>query len=187
MRNGKLAVLVLALAAWILLPISVMAQQDNEQQITEIAGPYKIGVTTIPSTLSLGRVQFVVTVVDSASRQPIPNARVLIHTRKESEVTGGWAIALSNSEIPDRYQAIVEMDDPGIWTVQLEVSSSLGNILIDIPSVEILAARQLTAGSFVFIGVFLVLIMGSVYVWWTVGHQKRMLRPILSQQASADE
>ena len=188
MRMGKVAVLALALALAVgmLFPTPVLAQQGNEQQITETAGPYEIGVTAIPSTLSLGRVRFIITVLEAVSRQPVPDAEVLIRTRKEGEVTGGWALALSNPEVPERYLATVNMDDPGTWTVQVEVSSALGHALVEVPPVEILTARRLTAGSFIFLGVFLVLILGGVYLWWSV-RRRRNLAARLSPQDSAEE
>ena len=56
----------------------------------------------------------------------------------------------------------------GVWEVNVEVSSDLGDILVELPSVEVREAGGSTAVEFVFVGVLAVLVLGGGYVWWSI-------------------
>ena len=185
-RTAAGIILAFVLVAVALAPSPVRAQDGDGQQVIETAGPYEIGITTIPSNLTLGRVQFTITVLDAATRQPVSDARVRIWTAREGDQRR-WSLALNHPATPERYQSKVTLDDPGIWNVDVEVSSPLGDVLVAAPVVEIFETRPLTGGSFVFMGVFLVLILGAVYLWRSARRQRAKRAASLASQGQPEE
>ena len=166
-------VLLLLVALEGILPAKMMAQGHSPDQFLETAGSYDIGVTAVPSTLSLGRVQFVVTVLDSATRQPVPDASVLLRVKHELDEAGGWGLAVNTTGIPERYDAQMNLDKPGVWEVNVEVASSLGKVSVEIPSVVIRSPRNYSDGTFVFAGIMIVLTGGFGYLWWSTRREER--------------
>jgi hypothetical protein len=158
----------------LLTPRLVMAQQNGNQPYHAEAGPYQIEVLANPSSLSLGTVQYVITVLNSQSNQPVADARVLVRAR-QLEGEDGWATALNTPAAPARYTAQVELGRPGTWEMSVDVSSPLGRVEIGVPSQRVPEPRQTRAGSLVFMGVFVVLIAGGGYLTWTIrrAQQKR--------------
>ena len=160
--------LVIVLTLWIFALPPVHAQKDTEEQVSEIVGPYEIGVVTNPLTPTFGDVHFTITVLNASTRQPVPEAQVLIHTRSEADGTEGWALALNISRVPERYEATVKLGVPGTWTVNVEVASAIGVVLVEVLPLEVREPTGSTAGGLVFVGVSLVFVLGGMYVWWSV-------------------
>ena len=67
----------------------------------------------------------------------------------------------------------MNLESSGVWRVDVEVSSDLGKVSVEAPSVVIPGSPNLTAGSFVFLGVSLVLILGVGYLWWSTRREQR--------------
>ena len=168
--------LVLVLT-WILTTQSALAQEDGFQRIRELAGPYEIKVAIVQSSLSLGTTLFAVYVVDQATGQPIRDVRVLLRTKHEDGSAGGKATAHNTPNEPERYDAQITLDAPGIWQVTVEVDSSLGRVAVEMPPLTVAEARKISAGTFVFICIFLVIIAGAVYLWWSTKRQRRRSGP----------
>ena len=63
--------LVLTLAVGTLAPTPALAQEGDGEQVRETVGPYEIGVTTAPSTPSVGAVRFIITVLNAKTGQPV--------------------------------------------------------------------------------------------------------------------
>ena len=83
----------------------------------------------------------------------------------------GRATALNTPDSPEYYKAPVNMYTPGVWRIRVEVSSSLGRVLVDLPSVEVPRLRSYMSGSFVFIGLTLVLILVGGTCGGTLGRR----------------
>ena len=170
-------VFLVLLLTWIPTTQSALAQEDGFQRIREIAGPYEIKVAIVLSSLSLGTTLFAVYVVDQATGQPIPDVRVLLRTKHEDGSAEGKATAHNTPREPERYDAQITLDAPGIWQVTVEVDSSLGRVAVEMPPLTVAEARRISAGTFVFISIFLVLIMGAAYLWWSTQRRRRRIGP----------
>jgi len=164
----------LALTAWF-APATVEAQaQDAEVlRVRQVSGPYDVRAAVVQSGLSLGVTLFAITVVDAATGQPIPDARVMLSTLHEDGNSGGKATAHNTPQSPDRYDAQMDLDRSGIWRISVELESSLGHVAVELLQLEVAETRRITGGTFVFIGVFAVLIAGVVYLWWSVQRRRR--------------
>ena len=175
MSTGSVAVVVLMLILairLIALPIAV-AQEESSEPFKKTVGPYEIEIAADASTLSLGKAIFAITVLDAAAGQPVPDARVVLRVKHISDGAEGWGLAVQTTNTPGRYDAQMNLDTPGVWNVNVEVSSSLGEVSVEGPPVTIPKARGLSQGSFVFLGVFLILASGVLWVWWSARRQLR--------------
>lgn len=171
MRN--FTVLVLIVSAFV-FPSTALAQQTEGQPYHVDAGPYQIDVAATPSNLAIGTVEYVVSVVDSQSGQPVPDARVLIRARHIDTGEEGWANALNTPMSPAEYTAQVQLNGPGVWAMSVDVSSALGRVEVDVPPQTVPVPRQTKAGGLVFVGVTILLIVGVAYLTWTIRrNQKR--------------
>ncbi len=159
-----------------------LAQENGDEPFTTSAGPYQIEVWAVPSNLSLGQVIFAVKVLDSATKEPVPDPRVTIRVRHELEDTEGWGLAVRTNDIPGRYDAQMNLEAPGVWRVNVEVSSSLGQVSVEIPPVTVPAERGPSQGSIVFLALFWVLVLGALYVWWSARREQRKRAAHLSSE-----
>ena len=185
--GGASIVLVFILVLGGFLPAETLAQGHSKEQFRETIGPYEIGVAAIPSNLSLGRVSFAVTVLDAATGQPVRDARVVLRIKHVSDATEGWGLAVRTTDIPGRYDAQMNMDTPGVWEVNVEVSSSLGRVSVETPPVVVPGSRNFSAGTLVFAGVFLVLILAWGYLWWSIRRQQRKRSGALTYEGPEED
>ena len=165
--------LLLVLAYWALSPTLAQAQDTDVQRYREIAGAYEISMAVVQSSLSLGTTLLAITVVEASNGQPVPDARVLLKSRHEAGDGEITSIAHNAPNNPDRYDAVVDLDAPGTWHLAVEIDSSLGRVSAEMAQLEVPETRKITGGTFVFIGVFAVLIAGVVYVWWSTQRGRR--------------
>ncbi len=180
---------------YLLLPLMVLAlllsaqanaafAQSAEQQ-EDIAGPvridrnvvaggYDLFVEAEASNLSLGTALVSVAVLNAVTGEPVPDARVVIHTRHLESSETGWASALPVPERPEIYRARMQLEYPGPWDFSVEVDGSLGRVETRVGSVTIPEPRQYWVGSVVFGGMSVILLMGAAYVVWSIRRaQKR--------------
>ena len=170
---GIFLVLMAALA-----PGFTEAQQTGARPYYVEAGGYHIGVLSNPSRLSLGTIDYIVTLNDPLTAEPISDARVLIRSVKaEGDGQGGWANALNTPNLPDRYTARVQLDEPGVWKMSVEISSARGHVEVEAPSQVVPQPRETRAGGLVFFGVFAALGVGLLYAVWTIRHTQKLRNP----------
>jgi hypothetical protein len=157
-----------------LAPAAALAQVADQEPYRVEAGPYNIAVLANPSSLSLGTVQYMVRVTNARDGQPVPDARVVIRSRHGEEGGGGgWANALNTPVAQDIYEAVVQLDGPGLWEMSIDVSSELGRVEVEIPSQNVPVPRQSREGGMVFMGVFAALVLGGAYLVWASRRAQR--------------
>ena len=144
------------------------AQQTGARPYRAEAGPFKIAVFSKPSSLSLGTIDYIITLVDPVTFQPVTDARVLIKAVPAEGGQKGAAIALNTPDNPGSYTARVELDGPGVWRMSIDISNRQGHVEIEAPSQVVPHPRQSTAGGLVFVGAFIFIALGALYVTWTV-------------------
>ena len=170
---------VVALCLTTSSPSLALGQQQGVQEVRQVVGPHDIRAQTITSTLSTGKVRLIITVLEANSGRPVGNAMVRIWTTRQSTGARGWALALNGPAVPERYEATVRLDSPGVWLLEVEINDSLGDSLLKLLSVEVPALKRYTAGSLVFVAITLVVVLGGGYVWWRIRQeqQKRGVTP----------
>ena len=187
MRLPKLPTLLLMLSAlalaWWSGPGAAHAQ-DAEQQ-DNVAGPvridrnvivggYELFVEAEASNLSLGTALVSVAVLNAVTGEPVPGAKVSIHTFHTGHGETGWATALPVPERPEIYRARMKLEYPGAWDLSVEVDGPLGRAESRVGTVTIPEPKQYWVGSVVFAGMSLTLLCGAIYVVWSIRRaQKR--------------
>ena len=148
---------------------TALAQEPLPEPYRETAGPYEISILAAPSTLSIGEVTFVVTVVEAATQQPVPDASVVVRVEHDLVCQEGcWGLAVHTTDVVQEFQAVMNLDQVGQWDVSVDVDSSLGKATVQAPPVQIARPLRSTSGSLVFVGMTMVIILGALYVTWTI-------------------
>ncbi|MCY4366619.1 MAG: FixH family protein [Chloroflexi bacterium] len=133
-----------------------------------VAGGYELYVEAEASKLSLGSALVSVAVLNAVTGEPVPGARVIIHTLHEGYGETGWATALPVPERPEIYRARMKLELDGPWEVSVEVIGPLGRVQTHVGTVTIPPPRQYWVGSVVFAGMSVFLLAGLAYVGWTI-------------------
>ena len=117
----------------VLGPHIVLAQESGSQPFTTTAGPYEITIWEDPSNLSLGQMLFVVRVINEATGEPVPNASVVIRF-DHRVISKDGATASNTPDSPEYYKALINEYAPDVWKMSVEVTGSLGRVLVYVPS-----------------------------------------------------
>ena len=152
--------------------VAAQEQGDNIQRYEQVAGPYAINAAVIQSGLSLGVTLFAITVVDEATGLAIPDVKVFLSVKHEESEEGGIGAALNTPSHPERYDAKMDLTSSGLWRVTIDVESSKGRVATQMIDLVVPSTRRITGGTYVFIGVFAVIISGAAYVWWSTQRQR---------------
>ncbi|MDA0735079.1 MAG: hypothetical protein O2909_09745 [Chloroflexi bacterium] len=165
-------VFLILLAA--LVPNLIEAQQTGARPYYVEAGGYHIGILSRPSGLSLGTIDYIVTLNDPVTAEPISDARVrIIAVKVEGDGQEGFATALNTPDNPDFYTARVDLDEPGVWKMGVEISSDLGHVQVEAPSQVVPIPRKVQSGGLVFLGVFAAIGLGAAYMIWTIRRSQK--------------
>jgi len=177
--NMTLAVLVVVLLLFAPLA-SVAAQQEDPlgegRGVDVVAGPHAVRVFVINSNLAAGFLQMALFITDANTGETVSDASVVLKANNEDQAYEGWATALNSPSMPERYDVRMNLGSTGEWTIDVDVSSSLGQggtraLTLDVP-----ALSRYTNGSLVFFGIFAAMILGLVYLFWSTKRQNRRRR-----------
>ena len=180
-RNLPRCVILAALAAMLasiaafMLPATAVAQESEREEV-RYSGAHDIRVVPVNHNLGVGSAQFAVFVTDPATGAAVPNARVVMLAESAEEGNPGWAIATNSPDSPERYVVHLKLDSTGEWFIKVDVSSSLGADLLDVAVLDVPSLNRLTQGSWVFFGMFAVIMLGIAYVWWSARRNYRRKR-----------
>ena len=154
-------------------PGVALAQGVESEEFLGEVGPYEIRVSAVLSNLSIGQVLFYVTILEAATGLPVPDARVVLRSFHDEDGAQGWANALNTPDTPDLYEARMILRSSGTWRVSVDVDSPLGQEIVPVVSLDVPSPRRYSDGTLVFAGVFLVLVLGVGYVWWSARRANR--------------
>jgi len=158
---------VLLVAGLVGLPSPANAQDVPTSQFQTTAGDYYIGVEEFAASLSVGTVQFLVTLRDEDTGQGIDDALVRVRVKHDRSGQETSATAVNSPNTPERYRARVSLKASGTWRVWVEVDGRLGRVAVEVAPLDVPGLRRYSSGTLVFMVVFMVLILGAVYVWWS--------------------
>ena len=167
--------LLLVLVVASLLPPMAMAQESARQEV-RYAGAHDIRVVPTNYNLASGSAQYAVFVTDPSTGEPVPDAKVVMLAESAEDGNPGWAYATNSPAEPERYDVHLKLDSTGEWAIRVNVSSSLGADLAKVTTVEVPSINRLTQGSWVFFGMFGVILLGIAYVWWSARRDYRRKR-----------
>ena len=175
LRASLIAALLLAAVTAFLLSPTAKAQESRHEEV-QYTGDHDIRVVPLNYNLASGSAQFAVFVTDPATGEPVPDAKVVMLAESAEEGEPGWAFATNTPAAPERYDVHLKLDSTGEWVISVDVSSRLGADLTEVTTVEVPSVNRLTQGSWVFFGMFLVILLGIAYVWWSARRDYRRKR-----------
>ena len=156
------------------LPVSAWAQDiigPDTRRTEAQAGPYTVDVEAKPLP-SLQSVQFIVQVRDAASGTPVPDAKVTVHTSRQSSDEAGYAHASPVGS--GVYFATVKMDTPGVWDTVLDIEEPGGESYpVDGFQFNVISPAGNPEAGYVFIGVAVILAAGAGYLVWRIRRNQR--------------
>ncbi len=186
LRNMTLAVLAVMLLLFAPLA-SVAAQQEDPigegRGVDIVAGPHAVRVFVINSNLAAGFLQMALFITDANTGETVADARVVLKANNDDQDYEGWATALNSPAMPQRYDVRMNLGSTGDWTIDVDVSSSLGQGGARAMTLEVPALNRYTDGSLVFFGIFAAMMLGLAYPFWSVKRQNKRRR--LAEQAEA--
>ena len=166
-RPAFAALLGLWMLATLLFSAASASAQETARQEVHYVGAHDIRVIPANLNLGAGSAQYSVIVTDPATGDPVPDAYVVLVTSQQEEGNPGWAIATNTPADPQQYNVHLKLDSTGEWHIKADVSSSLGADFVEVTTLEVPSVNRLTQGTWVYVGVFLVILGGIAYVWWS--------------------
>ena len=111
----------------------------------KMAGPYEIGLGTIPPTPSVGNLHLALTVTDPVNKTPILDARVELQgTGPDSaEIEIGPTFATNSTQDPAYYEVNTSVGREGMWLFTTTITDSDGEHSADF-QVEVKNASPIT-------------------------------------------
>jgi|TARA_B100000809_G_scaffold228454_1_gene241473 hypothetical protein len=171
------------LAAVLLLSASLSSVSAQQEETIEdgrgvdvVAGPHGVRVFVINSNLAAGFLQMALFITDANTGETVSDARVVLKANNEDQEYEGWATALNSPAMPRRYDVRMNLGSTGEWTIDVDVSSSLGQGGTRALTVEVPSLKRYTDGSLVFFGIFAVMMLGIAYLFWSTKRQNRLRR-----------
>ena len=191
MTSIKPRYIALALLGVVLLlfaPLGSVAAQPEEpiaegRGVDVVAGPHAVRVFVINSNLAAGFLQMALFITDANTGETVADARVVLKANNEDQEYEGWATALNSPAMPRRYDVRMNLGSTGDWTIDVDVSSSLGQGGARAMTLEVPALKRYTDGSLVFFGIFAAMMLGIAYLFWSVKRQNKRRR--LAEQSEA--
>ena len=169
------AAVVVALAVALLFAHSVAAQEGAREEVRHV-GDHDILVVPVNLNLGAGSAQYSVIVTHPETGEPVSNAKVVLVASHAQESNPGWAIATNSPAQPSQYDVNLKLDSTGEWILSVDVSSPLGADFVEVTTLEVPSVNRLTQGSWVFLGVFVIILGGIAYVWITARRDYRRRR-----------
>ena len=94
----------------------------------KMAGPYEIGLGTIPPSPSVGNLHLALTVTDPATKSPVLDARVeIVGAGPDStEIEIGPTTAANSAQDPTYYEVNTSVSREGVWLFTTTITDSDG-------------------------------------------------------------
>ena len=159
-----------------LWPAMVFGNGSSVEVIMMTEGPYEIFVGIIPSPPVEGVTHLTVTVTDVSTSLPVTDADVEVLFHKQGEDGNTRAKLFNSPASPTHYDRNVELTRAGLWLLTVNVNGRLGAVEVDF-SLDVLEPPRSLSGGLTWVGVIAILILGSVYVRWSISRTNPMRRP----------
>ncbi len=162
------ALAALVLSTVLILPENAGAQSDETFQplFSREAGPFDVAVSWVPPSPQVGIINIGVKPALLADGSPVTDARVTIVAETEPEHPEFEVVAVNTPTDPEVYRANLKFEEAGNWVVHVKIDSpTAGQADFRSPLVILPPPIEPGAGGgWVFLGIFLVLAAGSVYI-----------------------
>ena len=161
-----LAAIVVSIA--LTLPQEARAQSDETFQplFNREVGPFNVGMSWVPPSPQVGIINIGVKPALLSDGSPVTDARITLVAESEPDHPEFEVVAVNTPNDPEVYRANLKFEEAGNWVVQVKIDSpTVGQADFRSPLVILPAPIEPgVGGAWVFLGIFLVLTAGSVYI-----------------------
>lgn len=161
----------MAMLTAVLLAVAVgiaHAQTDEgfDQLFNTVAGPFDIAVSLVPPAPQVGFVNVALKPSLAGTGEAVTDARVLLVAEEELGSPVFEVVAVNTPDSPRVYRANMKFEEAGNWVLHVQLdSTSHGQADFRAPVVVLPQPIKPGAeGGWVFLGVFIVLLAGGLYV-----------------------
>lgn len=164
-RIALAALLVLLAAA---VPAAAGAHGEGALVFEGRAGDFEVTVRVLPDPPAVGSVHFTVTPFDPEHKGLILGTEVTLILIDSQGVEVYQTRAVNSPIALEFYDANVTIEEAGEWTLRVELlHEDRGSATFSVPLTVIEPALPASgAAGYVFLGVFLFLLGGAVYLWF---------------------
>lgn len=148
--------------------------QDNDAIVgyrilgEEIAGPHTIQLQVSPVAPIRGTTRFAVRIRDAETGEDIDDATVRVFGTPAEKGKKQYTPALNSPFDPVYYLAQLDLDDAGLWAIDIEVDSELGSG-VTVMSIQVgtRSRTSTTGGSILFALISLSFVIGIGWIWYS--------------------
>ncbi len=164
----SICAVVLCLLLTALTAAGVWAQSDDDFDplfIRQVGG-FEIAVRWLPPAPQVGFVNIAVKPTVAATGEPVTDARVLLVAEEAAEKPVFEVVAVNTPDSPTIYRANMKFEEAGNWVLRVRIDSpASGQADFRAPIVVLPAPIEPgLEGGWVFLGVFIVLVGGGIYL-----------------------
>ena len=161
-----LAAIVVSIA--LTLPQEARAQSNETFQplFNREVGPFDVAMSWVPPSPQVGIINIGVRPAMLSDGSPVTDARITLVAESEPDHPEFEVVAVNTPNDPEVYRANLKFEEAGNWVVQVKIDSpTVGQADFRSPLVILPAPIEPgVGGAWVFLGIFLVLTAGSVYI-----------------------
>ncbi len=172
------AMLMLAAASVVPVP-SAEAQPETIQELViydDVTGPYDVKIIQFPARAIVGTLRIIVEPKDAETGQPVENALVRIFGTPPEEGERQFSPGLNSPTDRTRYFGQLELDDAGLWTLDIEIDGDHGRAIAITQATIHERARSGEAtliGTIVFILISAAFVGAGVWLWYSSKRARR--------------
>lgn len=149
----------------------------------DTAGPYSVKITQSPERAIVGTVRLIVEPVDRETGLPVESALVRIFGTPEEEGERQFSPGLNAPSDPSVYFGQLELEEPGVWTIDVEIDADQGRA---IAITQATIHERARSGSSTLIGTILFVLVSGAFVgaglWlWYSSKKARQRRDAIRQ------
>lgn len=138
-------------------------------------GSYELVVRVLPEAPTVGTIHFSLSPLNASTKSPVDDVEIVLVADNPEGKPTYQARVLNSPADPQNYKAGIKFEEAGDWMLRIDLSSDkLGDARFNVPlEVAELRIEPGTEGGVVFLVVFVVLVGGAAYLWYTVRRRRK--------------
>ena len=151
---------------------------EFEEIFHEYSDPFELRISIIPNPPVTGTLKLAFLILDSKTGKPVTDAVVRVFANPQQTGHRQYSPGLNAVHDEKTYYSQLELHSPGLWKIEVQISSSLGQSVFtdDLTIASRSRNSNGPAGTALFILTILAFLSGSVWLWWSARKNKKRKR-----------
>ena len=148
----------------------VTANGDSIPVFSGTSGSYSVTIGVLPRDLRVGTVHITVTPLDSATSEPITDARVSILAIDPEGEPAYHAVAVNTPNDPEYYDANFLIERTGMWSIEVGISSEGRGEAEFVVDLEVSSEQPNSGrlGTGIWAGAVAIMVGGGAYLTYSI-------------------